>query len=206
MPFPTISDLANRLYRQVAQIQDPASDEQHGWVLAKVCGAALDGLQWVADALDETDDHPPAGQLLDPDVTPEPLIGWLAQFAGVRPTKGASEAVRRGEVRTAAGWKRGRELSLVEDVQRTLTGTKTVEVVTFVDENRWRAAFRTLPAETPDTAATLRAAMGQKPYGVVLAHVVSDGPAWDEPPAATTWDDVDNAVTWDSVTLEDVEA
>jgi hypothetical protein len=206
MPIPTIGALAQRLYSQVVQAQDPADDAAAGYPLASICGALLDPAQFVADAIDEDDTHPPGGKLLDPDETPDGAIAWLAQLAGVRPTKGASEATRRGEVRTAAGWKRGWRDALVADVQRTLTGGQFVAVVEFVTGDRWRAAFRTLPAETPDPAATLRAARGQKPYGIVLEHVVSDSPLWDEIPAGVTWDSIDAGVTWDHITIDDVEA
>lgn len=206
MAFPTIGALATRVYEQVSKTQKPGDDETAGWPLAKIVGAYLDPLQWIADALTPDDDHPAGGKLLNPTLTPSGWIDWLAQFHGVRTTKGASDTIRRDEARTAAGRKRGRPASIVATMQRTLTGTRFVAIVQFVDENRWRAAVRTLPAETPDPAITLRAAMLQKPYGIVLRHVVSDSPLWDEVAAAITWDDIDNAVTFDSVTLEDVEA
>jgi hypothetical protein len=167
MPFPTIGALAQRLYDQVAQAQDPADDAAAGWPLASICGALLDPAQFVADALDEDDTHPPGGKLLDPDETPDGAIAWLAQFAGVRPTKGASEATRRGEVRTAAGWKRGWRDAMIADVHRTLTGSTAVTLTDFYTGNRWRLLVVTYAAETPDPAATERAAQQQKPYGIV---------------------------------------
>lgn len=167
MPFPTIGALAQRLYEQVAQAQDPAADEAAGWPLASICGALLDPAQFVADAIDPDDMHPPGGRLLNPDETPVGLIAWLAQFVGVRLTKGASEATRRDEVRTAAGWKRGQGAAMVADVQRTLTGTRAVTLTDFYGGNRWRLLVVTYAAETPDPAAAERAARGQKPYGIV---------------------------------------
>ncbi len=206
MPFPTIGALAQRVYDQIGQAQKAGDDEAGGWTLAGLTGALLDPIQWVSDALTPDGDDPPAGKLLDPDETPSVLIRWLGQWHGVRTTIGAAEAVQRDEVKTAAGRKRGRTTSMIADVKRTLTGDQFVAVVQFVDGNRWRAAFRTLPAETPDAAATLRAAMGQKPYGVILEHAESDSPLWDEIPAGVTWDDIAPGVTWDDVTIDDVEA
>lgn len=200
MAFPTISALAQKFYDQVERAQQPGDDEAADWPLAKLVGAIVDPLQWVADALKSDDDHPAGGRLLDPDTTPSGWVGWLAQFHGVRVTKGAPEATQRDEAKTAAGRKRGRPASMVADVKRTLTGTKDVGIVSFLDGRRWRAAVRTRPSETPDSAATQRAARGQKPYGVVLTFVESATPLVGE----YTREFADITVDLDTATLADV--
>lgn len=182
MPFPTIGALATRLYDQISQAQASGDDEAAGWPLAVITGGLLDVLQWVSDACEPDDTYPAGGRLMDPDETPSVAIDWLAQFAGVRPTKGASEATRRDEAKTAAGRKRGRPTSMVADVVRTLTGTQAVTLTAFYGGNRWRLLLVTYDVETPDPAATERAAQGQKPYGIVghggTENLVRVDPGW----------------------------
>lgn len=211
MSAPELDPGAARIYDQVSQAQEggrvsgDVADARNGWALAHLVAAVMRPVEWLLASLAETDDDPPLGRWLHPDRTPAGFVRWLGQFHGVRVTKGAPEAVQRDEVKTAAGRKRGRRSSMIADVLRTLTGDRYL-VVFHVSGNRWKVAVHTRPGETPDPATTLRAIRNQKPYGMVLEHIVSDSPIWDGVPEGVSWDDVDAGVDWDSVIIEDVEA
>jgi hypothetical protein len=139
--------------------------------------------------------------LTDPDACPTELLDWLAIYNGVTlPASALTEDEKRSRIRQAAGRYRGTQRAWREEIQRSLTGTKTVRIITFVGGDRWAVAILTRTSETPDPAAVERTARAQKPAGIVLTFLVSDTPIWAE--AGVPWTDV--GVSWHDVTIDDV--
>ena len=139
--------------------------------------------------------------LLDPDTCPAALLDWLAVYNGViLPPSALSEEEKRSRIKQAAGRYRGTQEAWREEIQRSLTGTKTVRMLTFVNGDRWAVTIITRTSETPDAAAVERTARAQKPAGIVLTFLVTDEPLIEEgtltidsvnvPIAAATLDDV----------------
>lgn len=138
----------------------------------------------------------------DPDTVPEELLEWLAQHVGVDLPPGVTVAEKRSRIRQAAGFFEGTTASEVTEIQRVLTGTKTVRVAERVDGDQWQQTIATRTAETPDPGAVVAAWLRQKPAGIVATHVVTDDVLWAE--ATLDWADVDAGVTWDTVAVGDV--
>lgn len=181
--MPVMGSAGAELYAELWQIADNL-DETYDYVLAKVCEALGKMRQQSMDLFEdrEVDGHLRAGysQMLDVERAPVAVLPYLAQFVGAAVTVGAPEEQQRDEVRRKAGQARGRPASLISAVQATLTGDRTVRLIERVGGNAWQVVVITRTAETPDAAATLKAALSQKPIGIVLTHIVSDAPIVDE--------------------------
>lgn len=146
----------------------------------------------------DDDDFTAWGRVLDPDAAPAPVLGWLAQFAGVQFLPSDTEARQRARITAAAGFRRGRPQAMIDEVKPTLTGTQYVNLVQQAGGNRWAMTLITRPAETPSAAATYAAALRQKPAGINLTHVQTNDVLWVE--ATKTWAGVAGGVTWANVT------
>jgi hypothetical protein len=123
-------------------------------------------------------------------------LPWLAQFAGVRLTPGASEQQWRDEIIAHASFQRGTLGALQAAGALHLTGTKFVDIFER-DGSPYRVTVYTRTAETPDPNQTLRDLLSQTPAGLVLTHVVSNFVPWNEMDIA--WDDIPADVTWDQM-------
>lgn len=155
-------------------------------------------------------DTPGWAHLLDVDIAPVEALPWLAQFVGVSLYNVTTEAEQRAKIRSADGMNRGTVASMVAAAKLTLTGGKNVRVierssaVDATDSGAWGMLFTTATAETPNATATYNALLSQKPAGIIIQHVVSDDPLWEEVNPALQWDSVGGSVTWDNVTRADV--
>lgn len=188
---------AERLYKRWEPYwEDDAAQGYPLWYLAEAL--TLD-TQEIDDIVRDTDDHEAWHILFDPNAAPAYLLAWMAQFVGVRLLPADTEEQQRSRIQAAAGFYRGTQRAIREEVQTVLTGAKTVKVL---KTGAWTLTVVTRTAQTPDPAAAERAARRQKPAGVVLTYVTSDNPIWFE--SIGTWDDVATGVTWNSVTLADV--
>lgn len=143
-------------------------------------------------------DVPGYSVFLDIDRCPAIALPWLAQFKGVVIPGGLSEAEQRDWIRTAEGQRRGMTPALVAAGQRHLAGARTVRVLERVGGNAYALTAITRTSETPDPATTLADLKAAKRIGIVLTHVVSDDPIWDE--ATLAWSAVGAGVTWDTAT------
>lgn len=120
------------------------------------------------------------GQVMDPDVAPSGVLGWLGQFAGVTFLPSDTEAQQRARIKAAAGFYRGTPQAMINEVKPTLTGTQYASVLQQVGSARWAMTLVTLSAETPNAAATYAAALRQKPAGINLTHTVATGALIDQ--------------------------
>lgn len=169
---------ADRLYRRLAPIA--YADPENNLTLRRLCEALMAPVQ-ITDISRDTDTHVAWETLFDPDTCPEALLDWLAVYNGVElPASALTAAEKRSRILQAAGRYRGTERAWREEIQRSLTGTRTVRIVTFVDGDRWKVLIVTRATETPDPAAVERAARAQKPAGILLTFLVTDEPLIDE--------------------------
>jgi hypothetical protein len=170
---PTVPDVAERWYQELAVTQP--GDDERDWPLLKILGACGSAFGRLHDVVRDTDAGLGWTMLLDPARCPGWALPWLAQFAGVKLVTGSSEAQQRAQITAPPAFNRGTRSGMQAAVAATLTGTKQVRVVERADGDPYRLAVITAP-ESPDTAATARAAAAQKPIGLLLNMYVSTTP------------------------------
>lgn len=170
------------------------------FTLQQIIGAITSPGELYDDLTQDSDTHSAWGKAMDPDYAPAPLLGWLAQFAGVSLLPSDDEATQRARIKAAAGFRRGTPGAMTDEVTPTLTGSQYTNILQQVGGNRWAMTLVTLSVETPNPAATYAAALRQKPAGIALTHVVATGPIVD---LGTRTIDL-GANTIDSAVLADV--
>lgn len=194
---------AARLYARLEPLA--YDDENQDFTLQNLCAALATPREIFEVARDVTIgdvEYLAWESVYDPDVCPEALLDWLAVFAGVvLPPSALTVAEKRSRILQAAGRYRGTERAWKEEIARTLTDTQNVRLVTFVDDDRWSVLVVTGEDETPDPAATERAARAGKPAGIILTFLVTDDPLINE--GSLTINAVTTA-TIDTATLDDV--
>jgi phage tail P2-like protein len=167
-------------------------------VLAAYLEAASTGLAGATDLLTLVDpDTSVTGgnELIDADAVPRAFLPWLGWLVGVDttsiPDADMRQAVRQASVRQ----RRGSTGSIADAVQRTLTGAKSVRVyINLSGTDPYLITVVTTDTQTPDEAASLVAAMSEKPAGADLELQVVSGVAYDEIKAAfADYDDVQAA-------------
>lgn len=191
-PRPTVPAVSETWYGELGVTQ-PA-DEQLGWpflIFLAGLGAAFGPLH---DVVRDTDQGPGWSILLDPERCPNWALPWLAQFAGVTLTPGATDAEWRDEITSPPAFQRGTPAAIRSSVQRYLTGNKTVTLLER-DGSPWRLTVITYTAETTDATAAEAAARSQKPVGVLLTYRVDPG-----------WSVGDLEAAYAGRTIADVEA
>lgn len=197
-----MSSAGDRLYERLAPVA--TYDVENGMVVQAIAETLAAPQQIVEDLARDSDTQLAWQAALDPDTCPAIMLPWLAQFAGVTLQPGDDEAGQRARITQAAGFYRGTNRAIRENVQATLTGSKGVTILERVSGNRWATTIVTRASETPDPAATTRAALSQKPTGFIFTVVTSDEPIIDEGGAARTIDAIGSAgTTIDGVTVAD---
>lgn len=143
--------------------------------------------------------------LLDVDNIPAANLPWLGQWVGVRINEVPIEPATadRDKVKSHAGFARGSVPAMLDEISKTLTGTKHIFLRErwdgALDEpNAYHLTIDVLTDEVPDPAATLTAILKQKPAGIVLHFNTVDTEVWDE--AVATWDTASPTMTWDTAT------
>ena len=131
-------------------------------------------------------------KLTDPNLMPDELIPWAAQFVGTNLREsivvGGVDVVneqvdfRRWQLITKSyGQSAGSKKSLVDSAKLVLSGTKTVLVSPLYDGNRFEIMVRTLVSETPgnpvegtSSPEVLAALEDARPAGYVVLHETLD--------------------------------
>jgi Phage tail protein (Tail_P2_I) len=147
------------------------ADAEHGFALKHLCDA-IGAMHDPVHGMVSPDEGPPWSPLLDPDRAPAAFLPWLAQVVGERVPAGESETASRERIRLPQGVRRGKVSALIAAAQRTLTGTKFVQVLERTS-SAYTLSVVTLTAETPDAAQTNRDLQAAKPAGLILTHVVT---------------------------------
>jgi hypothetical protein len=136
------------------------------------------------------------GNLLDPNLSPPVALPYLGQFVGERMPSGLATDAQRAWIADRPHSRRGTVLSLVDAVQRSLTGTKTV---TIVERNDGSAAgdmaddvaIYVYQAETPSSAQVLSDIQDTFPLELSLSFNVIVTTVWAQVLSTyTTWANV----------------
>ncbi len=144
------------------------------WLEALV--AELEAARYLLEPLPDR----PGTPLSDLESTPYP--GWFGQVVGVHTPAGTPAEQTRAALRARKTSTRGRPAAIIAAVKATLTGPSQVLLMERYDGRAYQVRVVTYTAQTPDPAATLRAALSEKPVGIVLTLVVANGQSY----AATT--------------------
>jgi hypothetical protein len=169
---PNVPDVAERWYDELKVTQP--GDEGRGWPLLKILGACGSAFGRLHDVVRDTDAGLGWTMLLDPARCPGWALPWLAQFAGVKLVKTATEAEQRAQITAPPSFERGTKVGMQKAVAATLTGAKSVTVLERVGGDPYGLTVIVRTSETPNPAAAQAAAMSQKPIGLLLTFVVSD--------------------------------
>jgi hypothetical protein len=189
---------ADMILRALAPVIQVWSDSEPA--LDAIAAALMAPVELVDQVVRDTATIPAWQAIRDPDAAPAEFLPWLAQHVGVQLQPGDSEVAQRARISQTAGFDAGTVKAIVTNVQRTLTGTKTVRVLERVSGDPWAMTVITRTSETPDAAAAQAAALEQTPAWIVLTFVTSNAPLIDE---GTRIIDAGTA-TIDTATLADV--
>lgn len=146
-------------------------------ILLALCDAIGEMYRPVEEAVRALDGFDAQTQTFNIDRTPERLIPFVGQSAGVVVTPGLSADQKRQQVREGRAWHRGKLDQITADIQRTLTGSKKVRYVVL---SAWKIEVFTEPAETPHPALTESVARSSKPGAIVMSFGLSTVPTIDE--------------------------
>jgi len=174
-----------RLYEGMTPVA--YADADHGYALRTLLYALGVAHQPLEELIADTENGPGWAILYDVDLCPVWALPWLAQLVGVGLPVGITEAEARDRIRTPSGFARGTVEATIAAAQRRLTGTRKVVVIERVEGEAYHYTVVTRTAETPDPDAVERDIRAEKPVGLLLTYVVSDGPIVDE--LADTIDD-----------------
>lgn len=177
---------ANRLYNALAPVAQ--EDPIVGWSLLTYVNALGVMFQIVDELVRDSPEGPGWSAVMDVDRCPPEMLGWLAQFVGVRIPLRLTEVEQRAWVRSTDGFKRGTRDAMIGACAATLTGAKAVLFrerdganmgYPLAPEYAYCVGVRTFASQTPDSALTLRALLAQKPGGILLDYKVMPGQSYD---------------------------
>lgn len=156
---------------RVATALGPGITALAGPLLPDLVGGLTGELE-STDVLLEPVDGQPGTPLSNLTTTPYPR--WIGQVAGVNAPASYTDGQVRALVAGASAAKRGTPGAMIAAVRATLTGQQRVRLVER-DGDAYSVSLVTYTPETPDSAATLAAALTQKPVGLILSYIASPG-------------------------------
>ena len=149
-----------------------------------------DAAHAVAKFIDDADPDTSAtgtSEPVNPTTSPAGWLPWLGWLMGV-PTTGLDTTNARWYLSRAGAQAHGSAAGIKAAVQATLTGERYCQVTTAVGGDPWAIEVQVNSAEVVDSAATLRAALFEKPAGANLTVTTSTPATWDDLAASyTTW-------------------
>ena len=142
----------------------------------------------VAKFIDDADPDTSASgtsEPVNPATAPAGWLPWLGWLIGV-PVTGMDTTNARWYLSRAGAQAHGSAAGIQSAVQATLSGTRYCLVTTAVGGDPWAIEVQVDSSEVTDSAATLRAALREKPAGANLTLTSS---------TPVTYDDLDTAYT-----------
>lgn len=204
---PSVSASAERTYGRLSAFQE--GDPENGWGLLSLTEALAVTRRKPEEALRHDDVGSGQRRMLSPSRAPAWALPALAARAGVQVLDADEQTLRR-RIATRPRARRCTEPAMREAVAETLLSRDPARVRLLerhdpsqpgVDApDHLTVVVRS--GDAPDMPATFRAALTQKPWGVLLHLVTTQGLTWDELTGyrwddLPTWDDVQNGFTID---------
>lgn len=184
---------AQRMFQVCAAYHDGGPGNT---ILLALCRGGAEILRKPIEALRHDDIGSGWRRMRDPYRCPVWALPWLAQHVGLAHLDpGLTEDQVRTLIATVPNWDAGSNDQIINATKLTLTGTQYVALFER-DSSPYHLTVLTRTSETPDSAKTLTAILGQKPVGIVLDYETVDGETWEEVPDDVTWASVDGTLTW----------
>lgn len=185
MTRPAVHPAAEQVYRLLPDFMRAADElEQTDYTALRYVAGASVGLEKAADFLTIVDpDTSVTGtcELVNAAACPRPYLGWLGWLVGIDITEIADPFVRVAIGNAAATQRRGSKGSIRDAVQRTLTGSKSCRVYWNLGGTApYLLTVITFTSQTPDSVATLEAALTEKPAGMDLELQTVDATTYQE--------------------------
>jgi len=162
---------------------DATNDE-----LLRYMASIGDAAHPVAKFIDDADPDTSAtgtSEPVNPTTAPAGWLPWLGWLMGV-PVTGLDTTSARWYLSRAGAQAHGSPEGIRAAVQATLSGTRFCQVTTAVGGDPWAIEVQVDSSEVTDSAATLAAALREKPAGANLTLTSS---------TPVTYDDLDTAYT-----------
>lgn len=175
MSAPAVNPIAERIYEEVLPITH--EDESNGWALRHFINAWTESMVLIDSYVRDTDAGPGYSSVMEPETAPALFLDWLAQFVGKSFDGPVEDTVKRLQIRSMAGLRRGSIPAMVAAIRATLTDPVNGAVYLFerVGGDAYALSIATNTAQTPDPVATRAAAISQKPAGLVLNYSTVSG-------------------------------
>lgn len=165
-------------------VRDADTNDELLRFLASVGDAAHPVAKFIDDADPDTSASG-TSEPVNPATAPAGWLPWLGWLIGV-PVAGMDTTNARWYLSRAGAQAHGSAAGIQAAVQATLTGDRYCLVTTAVGGDPWAIEVQVDSSEVVDSAATLRAAMREKPAGANLTLTSS---------TPVTYDDLDTAYT-----------
>lgn len=167
-------------------VRDADSRDELLRFMASIGDAAHSVAKFINDADPDTSASG-TSEPVNPATTPAGWLPWLGWLIGV-PVTDMDTTNARWYLSRAGAQAHGSAAGIQAAVQATLTGDRFCQVTTAVGGDPWAIEVQVDSSEVVDSAATLAAAMREKPAGADLT-VTSGAPAtWDDLATSyTTW-------------------
>ncbi len=160
-----------------------------GYATTSAMGPALR----LADEADPDTSVSGTAEIANPAVAPRPWLLWLAWMLGLDISAIPADEQRAAVPQAALLRQRGTKAAIRRAVQRTLTGSKSCRVYwNLSTSDPYLITVVTLTAQTPDSAASLAAALTEKPAGLDLEVQDTTGATYDELALEYTGQDYDD--------------
>lgn len=183
MTRPVVTSATEQVYRLLPDFMRAADEAGDYTALRYVAGGAV-GLDKAADFLTLVDPATSVTgtcELVNAAAAPRAYLGWLGWLVGVNISQIADPFVRVAIGNAAATQRRGSKGSIRDVVQRTLTGSKSCRVYWNLSGTQpYLLTVITFTSQTPDSVATLEAALTEKPAGMDLELQTVDGTTYAE--------------------------
>lgn len=173
MTRPAVHPVVEQVYRLLPDYMRSADEmESVDYTALRYVAGAAAGLEKAAGFLTIVDpDTSVTGtcELVNAAACPRPYLGWLGWLVGIDTSVIPDADVRDAVGNAAATQRRGSKGSISDVVQRTLTGSRSCRVyVNLSGTEPYLITVITTTSQTPDPAASLLAALGEKPAGADL--------------------------------------
>lgn len=143
--------------------------------------AAMGPALHLADIADPDTSVSGTAEIANPTVAPRPWLLWLAWMLGLDIAALPTNEQRDAVPQAALLRQRGTQAAIRRAVQRTLTGSKSCRIYwNLSTTDPYLITVVTLTSQTPDSVATLAAALTEKPAGMDLDVQDTTGATYDE--------------------------
>jgi|694.fasta_scaffold03440_23 hypothetical protein len=165
-------------------LPDYVRDDDNGNLetfLGKATLSAMGPTLRIADVADPDTSVTGTAELANPAAAPRTWLRWLGYLVGINLDTIADADKRAAISDSATLQRRGSIRAIIRSTQQTLTGARSCRVYWNLDgSSPYLLTVVTVTAQTPDSVATLAAAVSEKPAGIDLELQTVTGATYAE--------------------------